>query len=58
MATEHTPEQRRQMSEAVKGKRVESLEWVEDGGGNRYWVMTFDGGGELCFRLMSELYEG
>ena len=36
----------------AKGLKVDSLEFEEDGD---YWVMTFESGSEICFRLMAEL---
>lgn len=50
---DYSPEQRQQISEEARGRRVKSLQWEPDGGG--YWVMTFDDGAEICFRFMAEL---
>jgi hypothetical protein len=57
MAITYTPEQRKRLIEEAKGKRVASLEWWEpDGPGDiGYWVMSFEDGSEVSFRLMAEL---
>lgn len=48
----YTPEMRRLISEEIKGKTVESLEWTDSNGG--YWTMTFTDGSEISFRFMTE----
>jgi hypothetical protein len=50
-AMKWTEEQRRRISAQAVGKRVASLEYVEDGG---YWVMTFEDQTEISFRFMAE----
>lgn len=54
MAIEYTAEQRQQMIEQLRGKRVQDLEWVEDGE-LVYWVATLDDGSEFSFRFLTEL---
>ena len=49
---EYTNEQRKQISEEAKGRTILSLEYDEV---DKYWVMTFTDGSEICFRFMSEL---
>lgn len=52
MAYVYTDEQRRQISEQAQGKTIESMEWDPE---DKYWVITFTDGFELCVRLMGEL---
>ena len=47
----YTPEQRKRIAVGAAGKRVQSLEWDDDG----YWVMVFGDGTEISFRFMAEL---
>jgi len=56
MAIRYTKEQREQLSKDMAGKKVEKL-YYEDGDtkSGPYWVMEFEGGGEICFRFMSEI---
>lgn len=52
----YSKEQRTELAAAVAGKRIASLEWSEEADGSEgYWVMVFDDGSEICFRLMAEL---
>jgi hypothetical protein len=47
---------RKRMCEDVKGKTVESMEYVDDEGEfGPYWVITFTDGTEISFRFMGEL---
>jgi len=52
----YTKEQRERLSADIKGKKVERLHY-EDGDeeSGPYWVMEFEGGGEINFRLMAEI---
>jgi hypothetical protein len=47
---------RKRMCEDVKGKTVESMEYVDDEGEfGPYWVITFTDCTEISFRFMGEL---
>jgi hypothetical protein len=47
----YTKSQRDAISAQAQGKRIESMEYDEEGA---YWVLTFDDGSEMCVRLMTE----
>ena len=58
MGIVYTPEQREEMIQQVKGKRVQDLYYEDqDTKSGPYWVMTFDDGSETCFRFMAELVQ-
>ena len=48
----YTDEMKKRISDDAKGKIVESLKWDEV---DKYWVMTFTDGSEICVRFMAEL---
>lgn len=50
-------EVKKAMIESMKGKTVSNLYEVTDESPS-YWVMEFEGGGETCFKFMSEIIRG
>jgi len=52
----YTDEMRERISEEAQGKVVDSLVWEPEGPDDvGYWIMTFDDGTEITFRLMAEI---
>ena len=49
---EYSQEDREEIRWQAAGKVIRSLEWDSEGS---YWVMAFDDGSEISFRLMAEL---
>lgn len=47
-----TPEMKQQIIDSSKGKIISSLEYDDE---DKYWIMNFEDGSEMCFRFMSEL---
>ena len=48
----YTDAERQQIASHAQGKVIDLLEWVEK---DRYWVITFTDGSEVCVRLMAEI---
>jgi len=52
----YSKQQRDQLSAEIAGKKVERLYYEDkDEDSGPYWVMEFEGGGEISFRFMTEI---
>lgn len=52
MGIRYTGKQRQDIIDSVQDKKIESLEYDENG---KYWTLLFDDGSEFSFRFMAEL---